>query len=481
MKALRKVGFDLCRLVALALLVLSCGASPSFAQNSPGSAAERTALFRWFDSLGLPDLTKYPLVEVTNRAWAPYYDMLGRDDSVERNLRRKYGFLLEDREGRFTVLCASLITVTLVKSRDFTNYKLIDPATLATTWLAQQKGYPKGWMAAGLDAFVLARVCAAKGDSRSAKTLFRFAMERASLDYFNKCTRQERLRAEFARYGYAHSASMLYDVSVSRSEIKAQVDSLIQRLSLESLVKQFPNFGIDGVLPMQKTLDLMVEEDRAHDRKTSPPLERLPLKERIAELIFRLRDNAGRDDIFMRYKTTKQAKYHASEALEQIGYPAIPQLMEALDNPRFTREGGRKIGDEAENTVWGISGHRLNMQQGNDRPMTRSEVKRQALEWWAKMKVKGERKMLTEATESGEGDAQYTADILARKYPALALQSIAKGLQKATGKYVVRDMLHAAASLKGDESLHFLQSLAQNDKRPAVREDAKEAIKYRRF
>src|SRR4029077_20857770 len=68
-------------------------------------------------------------------------------------------------------------------------------------------------------------------------------------------------------------------------------------------------------------------------------------EEQVAELIFQLRDQNGHPfmqpgscDIFDRFGGSK--KDTAAHKLVKIGYDAVPQLIEHLDDQRFTRSVG---------------------------------------------------------------------------------------------------------------------------------------------
>ena len=77
------------------------------------------------------------------------------------------------------------------------------------------------------------------------------------------------------------------------------------------------------------------------DRK---PFEQLSKKEQIAELIFQLRDQNGHQfsqpgscDIFDPISVKQDTPAHR---LVKMGYDAVPQLIEAMEDQRFTRSVG---------------------------------------------------------------------------------------------------------------------------------------------
>ena len=91
-------------------------------------------------------------------------------------------------------------------------------------------------------------------------------------------------------------------------------------------------------------LAIMIAEDERHEKSPPKPLSELPMEERIRELIFQLRDQNGQQwcqpgecDIFL---NPHNATNTAAHQLVNIGYPAVPQLIAALDDPTFTRSVG---------------------------------------------------------------------------------------------------------------------------------------------
>ena len=94
----------------------------------------------------------------------------------------------------------------------------------------------------------------------------------------------------------------------------------------------------------------MVTEDRDHAAQVRTPLEEMPLKQRVAELIFQLRDQNGmqvfqpgscdifadpRDGAFV--MTKKGTPRSPAAQLVAIGEPALEQLIDSVDDNRFTR------------------------------------------------------------------------------------------------------------------------------------------------
>ncbi len=98
-------------------------------------------------------------------------------------------------------------------------------------------------------------------------------------------------------------------------------------------------------------LSRMVEEDREHE-KTKTPFECLSRDDQFRELVFRLRDQTGTQSswpgscdilgdggFFFHGAALPEGKTPAHQLLA-FGYDAVPLLIEALDNDRFTRAVG---------------------------------------------------------------------------------------------------------------------------------------------
>jgi hypothetical protein len=202
----------------------------------------------------------------------------------------------------------------------------------------------------------------------------------------------------------------------------------------------------------------------------------------VAELIFRLRDQNGRQsgqpgacDIFE--TGTEDSPAHR---LVKIGYDAVPQLISVLEDKRFSRSVGYHrdfyfshhvltVGDCALAIIQAIAGRRFYertttsgyMSKDGEEGTTRQRVEA----WWKEFQKKGEKTVLVEATEEGGDDAPYQADRLVKKYPDVALPAIMKGASQArpwTRAYLVG----AAGKIPGEAPVPFL--LEEVEKGPAM-------------
>ena len=118
--------------------------------------------------------------------------------------------------------------------------------------------------------------------------------------------------------------------------------------------------------------------------------------------------------------------------LVNIGYPAVPQLIAALDNPAFTRSVGYHrnfyfshtvltVGDCAAFILNRIAGKAFYTPQSTSSYLSKdgnvAQVRKDAQAWWAEFQQKGEKQTLVDATAAGD-PAQ--AQLLCQRYPEAA-------------------------------------------------------------
>jgi hypothetical protein len=188
-----------------------------------------------------------------------------------------------------------------------------------------------------------------------------------------------------------------------------------------------------------KMLLKMVKEDEAYAAQ--------PLADPIAELVFRLRDQTcvqavdengseGNCDLF---------DDEGSPAVRLVtqGFAAIPQLMAAIEDNRFSRAvvipaGGAldpyvlRVGDCALLVIERIAARKfrdgvyLSVHRKGDPAKTRQVV----AAWWQDLQAKGERQMLIDGVLKGDLNSAWQAKALLKKYPTNALSVITQGTKK---------------------------------------------------
>ena len=162
----------------------------------------------------------------------------------------------------------------------------------------------------------------------------------------------------------------------------------------------------------------MVAEDEAHAKNAPTNLDVLPVDQRVRELIFQLRDQNGEQmkwdqpggfDIFNDSRGTNSP----AGKLVAIGYPAVPQLIVALDDSTFSRWLGwftvhgdldqigsartvLTVGDYALAIIERITGKTFYPPVSSSAPMSymkkNGEVRKAVEAWWADFQKKGERR-----------------------------------------------------------------------------------------
>ena len=117
------------------------------------------------------------------------------------------------------------------------------------------------------------------------------------------------------------------DVSVSRTELLEQFRAAVTNHPA-SKYQEKAKYAV-------QILIRMIAEDEAHTKATPTDLGRLSVEERVRELIFQLRNQNGIPKSVL--DDPKGATNTAPHRLLAIGYPAVPQLLAAVDYPSFTR------------------------------------------------------------------------------------------------------------------------------------------------
>jgi hypothetical protein len=220
------------------------------------------------------------------------------------------------------------------------------------------------------------------------------------------------------------------DVSVSRSQLLAQ---------FQSIVTNYPTSEYQAWAKQTvEILNRMIPEDEKHAPVALADLNCLSVEERVRELIFKLRDQNG--------KTNTPA-----EQLVAINYSAVPQLIKVIDYSTLTRSLKVSwfekssmenyvsykiltVGDCAVSIIEKIAGRSF-------KQTTSAETQKAVEAWWAEFQIKGERQMLVEGTEIGNGDSPTQAKMLIDRYPDVALPSLIKGTRAATNNVYTREAL----------------------------------------
>jgi hypothetical protein len=455
------------RALLVAALILPAVALP-WLGSPPLDDSNRTVAFAWFDSLGLPDFGQLPFVQITNRG------------------RSYKAFLLKDEGQRFTILTVALETRTYTKTGteampdQRVGYKSLDLKKDMTVYVEHLRKLTERHrmfsqfgqrISEPAKLFLLARACAAQGHQELAQELW-VEVKKAVWPHINdKITLLDIVTEGMATAQMWQAVEAFGDVAVSRQELQPR---------LAAIAKRFPQSKHAAQARHLATLLLkMIAEDEAHARLPGKALKDMTKQEHIAELIFRLRDQHGVQwtqpggcDIFYddHNANDKTLKSPAGQLVD-IGYDAVPALIEVLGDERLTRSVGfhrdyyfshhvLRVGDCAIAVLARITGRSFWVPSSTFGGMVKDgevrAARKKAEAWWKEFQHKGEQRLLIEGTEAGDAGSAEQADRLIKGYPEVALQAIRKGTAQAKDASVRGPLVRLAGQLPGDATLAFL-------------------------
>ncbi|MEM7396503.1 MAG: hypothetical protein AAF492_29580, partial [Verrucomicrobiota bacterium] len=280
--------------------------------------------------------------------------------------------------------------------------------------------------------FVWSWVCARHGLHEEAMKLYEVATE-AKKSYYGRRQYASEPPDFFSRLKLDLGHSMMWqgvvnfgDPTYSRKELLQQFDDIVRHIPNSTHVER-----------AEKTANLlrrMIKEDEEHVVKPAAERSR---EEEIAQWIFQLRDQngfqLGQPGGCSIFTTADGSTNSPAHQLERIGLDAIPQLIETLDDERFSRSVGYhrnfyfshevlRIGDCARQVIEEISGRSFH---GNDTAV----ITAQAEEWWQDVQNRGEKTLLIEGVSRGGYEGYRQAFILKNKYPEVAAEALRKGIE----------------------------------------------------
>lgn len=457
------------RRAALVLGLLILG-TPVFAEDT--KAMEKA--YKRFDSLGYPDCKKLDFVKVATGRWVQYGHEAKRNQFL-------YGFLLSKNETDFSIFTLELREERFqfkkgpkVAPHDVVSFKKSDfKAFMQSLYKAmktqKESGEPNFRMDARLgeaaQLFAYSWFCKNRGHKALQTSFFEMLKDltKGSEQPWEKELIEGQCSGEF------------WDAIVSFTDPKTSREEILK--TFQWLEKHFKGSQYQKrIAASAKILEKMVEEDRGHRTKKIPALEKLALKDRVAELIFQLREQRGSQwsqpgacDIF----NDPRGEKSPAAQLEALGFAAIPQLIERVDDKRFTRSMGfhrdfyfshhiLRIGDCAVSIISRIACRRFYSRNYTNGAMVKdgeaSAVKKEIQRWWAEVQKKGEKQVLIEGVERGDENAGYQAARLCKKYPQSAAKAIEAGYRKAYDDWTKAALLQQLATLSDPKALSVLKS-----------------------
>lgn len=223
----------------------------------------------------------------------------------------------------------------------------------------------------------------------------------------------------------------------------------------EELLRNFPRSSEAPFFASAiEILKQMIDEDRTHVTISDAELKKLPIGKQVEELLYRLRDERGE-------LSSDGNCYVNGEELVALSYSAVPYLIDAMDDLRFTRglrsqimawheaSAGRRIvrvGDVAAAALAAISREQFfaslpPSQSPEAGALRTAAAKQKALAWWNRLQKEGEEKILADAVSRGGASAADKADLLARRFPKRAVTAIIEGLEKTQDDHYARERL----------------------------------------
>ncbi len=399
-------------LLTACLLVLLGGRTRAEGDVGP-LTEEDGADLAFVASLGIPSVKDKPYVKVR----AARMDQRG----VLR-VKEGYGFLLEEHaDGRFDVLGDDLHVRTWTRSppgtppqrrvdyETLTLCKEMDALLKAITEFRAAGGNSRAalWTRPGprlrerATVVGLASACAQNGLLDHAHALLQEARAMPATRHDERVggPLREDLIDEFATPRIERHVRALGDPRVPRTE-------LLRRF--RTFLVHFPNSPSHAETAKEAVgiLEEMVAEDELHAASTKP-FEDMSREEQVAELIYQLRDLNGSQRLDPGYPSIwasadgTKTEDTAAHKLKAMGYDAIPQLIEALTDRRFTRTLGWwrsytyshyvvRVGHAASEILSAIAGCRFGFGvYGARHPRSsgfEAAAQKDARAWWAEQK-----------------------------------------------------------------------------------------------
>ncbi|HLK16117.1 MAG TPA: hypothetical protein VKT78_15035 [Fimbriimonadaceae bacterium] len=406
--------------------------------------SDQATFFAWFDTLGYAPIVSGRFVQI--ETWDPVHPEWRHDFS--------FGFQGRSDRGTLEVVTTELDSPgsqwrTEREIPATKRYTVVDFAHWAHDTFEKHKGQreldsERFEMDPGavLELVVTARACAARGlDDLAAKCFHEATL--AQLGYGNACS----LREDIANVAYESCVLTLDDASQPRGRALGLFRAFVKRYGFSSWIPE----STEAI----KTLERMDAADRARTSHPAGDLSTLNLHDRIAELIYRLQDQVGYQtsvpggpDVFgdawnSPFGITRAgAEREPATMLSRLGYAAVPQLIQALSDNRFTRtsgiarfEGGREyncpVWRVAEIILRRITSNGFEIKTPDESKPYQVQLKAAVEAWWQEAKPLGEREVLIRGIRSQAKEAYWYAPRLVEGYPKEALGVIASALPKA--------------------------------------------------
>ncbi len=463
----------------LATVLAACFPPVSRAADN-AVTSETRADFTWFSGLGFPDVKNAPFVRVTTR-WL--YN--GGTPSQTSQTNQFLGFLLSTNSSSFKVLDMDLSQTTLTNraSRASAEQANAFAKVELKAWAGQFLDYHEKPREPDVEAelwrrfgervtersqiFVLAWACWRQGLDDEAQRLY--AVAQKTRKYTgpddSALSLRDKLQKDLGTAMMWRAVLNFGDPSISRTELRGQFLAIATNFP----ASEYHDRALDTADRLGKT----IAQDEQHAKSPPGPLDQLPMEQKIRELIFQLREQNGQQwsqpgecDIFLVPDGSTNTPAHQ---LVRIGYPAVPQLIAALDDRTFTRSIGYHrnfyfshtvltVGDCAVAILDSIAGRTFDPRKTTSSYLSKdgdvAQVRKDVEAWWAEVQTKGEKQMLVEATERGNSPGQ--ARLLWQRYPEVAPDATIKGVRASKEMWGRVELIDLLAGSDNPAVLQFL-------------------------
>jgi len=450
-------------------IILLALASPLAAETP----AEDLEIYQWMDTL------EYPITRET--PWIAVIRSQPRKPAAEY---KTFGFLLRETDAEITLMSAQLVQFNLPKAT-----AKVERADLAAEVRARLANL--GELKQNLDFYrqlpdraslaILARALHQRGEEALAAQAL--AGARGLRANHRQGSTDEsfltRLKEDFAMTemwrGICSFAGSETSWVFQDGTPPPSWEDLLQRM--ERIVRLYP--GTKHHPRAQQTAEAlrrMIAENKAHRRPTEPGL--LTNRERVAELIFQLREQSGRQimqpggcDIF----STREDS--AAHQLVEIGYEAVPQLIKAVDSQTLTRSVQfhrdfyfshevLTAGECVEQILYRLTGRDFQPPSGTPNEQRATALKKVLADWWEPFKNLSEKEILVAEISSGTVHPYHLVERLQKKHPEAVAEAVLAGYQKATGKPEAEYWISHLASLNDPRAGFALSDLMRAKGRP---------------
>lgn len=427
------------RIAAIALVFVAGAAKAGAGRQQ--ETAEQVAAYAWFDSLGFVDGLTKPCVRVD---WS---FSVGQEGSWTQG---DIAFLAAETSEDFTILSAGLGQATLKRGPQSGMRMRFVRVDFASEILKQLEKRSKPsddgtyiTPSGPAELFVYSRAAAARGLDALSKHLFELSVgaERAE-----KGSYLEVLQAMIAD-------GQIEGISIDMGDLQVPREALLGRL--DEFVMRFPTYK---EVPLARRwiggLKALVAAAKARAAVPPKAWNSMNELEKVDELVYELQDQNGRTvtnpgscDVFA---DPRREKSPAGQ-LANIGYAAVPRLIDALSDARLSRSietsdilhvgfAGNPdrvlcVGEVAAQILERIMSRPFGgyVAAAADWSQRRPEIERRVRSWWADFQSRGEQAILAQDVTKGGWEASKEVNLLAEKYPAAAPAAIEEGLKHTDG------------------------------------------------